>query len=70
VDTLENIATAFAGNVTAIIGAPPGGTLSGSVTVAAVSGVATFSSLGIKAGSGYTLVVSSPGLVGATCGPF
>jgi hypothetical protein len=70
VDTLNNTAPAFAGKVTATIVTPPGGTLSGSVTVTAVSGVATFSNLGIPAGSGYTLIVSSPGLVGATCGPF
>ena len=35
---------------------PGGGTLSGTTTVAAVAGVATFSNLSInKAGTGYTL---------------
>jgi hypothetical protein len=69
-DAYGNTATTFAGNVTATIGAPPGGSLSGTVTVTAVAGVAVFSDLAITAGSGYTLIVSSPGLIGATCGPF
>ncbi|PYO97986.1 MAG: hypothetical protein DMD61_11110, partial [Gemmatimonadetes bacterium] len=57
----------FTGNVTLAIGTNPGsGTLSGTSTVAAVGGVATFSNLSIdKAGSGYTLDATSNGLAGA-----
>ena len=48
-----------------------GGTLSGTASVAAVSGVATFSNLSIdNAGVGYTLVATSTGLSGATSSPF
>src|SRR5207237_544647 len=48
-----------------------GGTLSGTTTVAAVGGLATFSSLSItKAGTGYTLTASSTGLTSATSSAF
>ena len=48
-----------------------GATLSGTSTVNAVNGVATFSSLSIdQAGSGYTLTVTSPGLTSATSASF
>ena len=62
----------FTGNVTIAISANPGGgTLSGTTTVAAVSGVATFSTLSInRTGSGYTLAASSGSLTGATSAPF
>jgi len=58
--------------VTISIGTNPGGgTLSGTLTVAAVAGVATFSDLSIdRVGNGYTLTVSSAGLTGATSDPF
>src|SRR5207249_8764663 len=50
---------------------PSGGTLAGTATVAAVSGVATFSGLSIdKAGTGYTLVASSSGLTDPTSTAF
>ena len=50
---------------------PAGGTLSGTTSVAAVSGVATFSSLSIdQLGTGYTLAASSSGLTGATSSGF
>src|SRR5207244_1006825 len=67
-DGQGNTATGFTGNVTVAIGAnPSGGTLAGTATVAAVSGVATFSGLSIdKAGTGYTLVASSSGLTDPT----
>ena len=70
-DGLGNTVTSFAGNVTATLGTDPtGATLSGTTTVGAVAGVATFSSLSInRAGSGYTIVVSAGGLT-TTCGPF
>ena len=50
---------------------PGGGTLSGTTTVAAVSGVATFANLSIdKAGSGYTLTAADDSLTGATSNTF
>src|SRR6266699_2531261 len=60
-DAQGNTATAFAGNVTvAIVSNPGGGTLSGTTTVAAVSGVATFAGLNInKTGAGYTLIAAA-----------
>jgi hypothetical protein len=71
-DSLGNRATQFTGNVTLAIGTnPAGGTLSGTVTVAAVSGVATFANLSInKAGIGYTLVATSGTLTAATSTAF
>jgi len=58
--------------VTVALGSNPGsGTLSGTTTVSAVNGVATFADLRISgAGAGYTLAVSSPGLAAATSTPF
>src|SRR6185437_13895068 len=50
---------------------PSGGTLSGTATVAAVNGVATFSGLSIdQVGSGYTLAATSAGLIGAASAAF
>src|SRR5207248_2155595 len=50
---------------------PGGGSLSGTTTVAAVNGVATFSNLSIdKAGAGYTLAASIGTLAGATSSAF
>src|SRR5204863_790460 len=71
-DAQGNTATAFSGNVTvAIVSNPGGGTLSGTTTVAAASGVATFSTLSInKAGAGYTLIAAASGLNGATSAGF
>ncbi len=62
----------FTGNVTIAIGTnPAGGTLSGTLTVAAVSGVATFSSYSIdKAATGYTLVASAAGYTSVTSSGF
>ena len=70
-DQFGNLTTSTA-NVTLAIGANPGsGTLSGTVTVAAVSGTATFSNLSInKTGTGYTLNASSGALTGATSNTF
>jgi alpha-tubulin suppressor-like RCC1 family protein len=51
--------------------APSGAALSGTVTVNAVDGVATFSGLSInRADPGYTLVASMTGLASTTSGPF
>src|SRR6266550_2163971 len=48
-----------------------GGTLSGTTSVNAVNGVATFSTLSINnAGNGYTLTASASGLTGATSTAF
>src|SRR5438309_1448584 len=48
-----------------------GGTLSGTATVSAVNGVATFANLSIdRAGTGYTLAVSAGGLTDATSTAF
>ena len=50
---------------------PGGGTLSGTTTVAAVNGVATFSNLSInKVGTGYTLTATSGALTSATSDAF
>src|SRR3989475_568008 len=71
-DGLGNTDPTFTGNVTVALGAnPSGGTLSGTASVVAVSGVATFSNLSInKAGSGYTLTAAATGPAGMTSTPF
>jgi hypothetical protein len=70
-DVLNNLTTSTA-NVTVAIGTnPSAGTLSGTTTVAAVNGTATFSDLSINnIGAGYTLTASSTGLAGATSNAF
>src|SRR5207302_642971 len=67
-DGLGNADPAFTGNVTVALGAnPSGGTLSGTATVAAGSGVATFPGLSIdKSGVGYTLTAAASGLAPGT----
>jgi hypothetical protein len=64
--------TTASNSITLAIGTnPSGGTLSGTTTVAAVNGVATFSGLSIdQVGSGYTLAATSAGLIGATSAAF
>lgn len=71
-DAQGNTATGFTGNVTLAIGTNPvNGTLSGSSSVPAAGGVATFSNLTIdKVGTGYTLNASATGPAGATSGTF
>ena len=71
-DAGGNTVTSSAATVTVAIGTNPGGgTLSGTVSQAASSGVATFSDLSInKTGTGYTLVASSTGLTSATSSTF
>jgi len=69
-DAGGNPITSFNGPVTIAIGHNGGilipGTLSGTTTVTAVNGVATFSNLSIdQLGNGYTLVVSAAGVTGA-----
>jgi hypothetical protein len=71
-DSQSNVVTAATNQVTIAIGTnPSSGTLSGTVQVNAVAGVATFSTLNInKAGTGYTLAASAAGLTGATSTAF
>ena len=71
-DAMDNLVPGFTGNVTVAIGTnPAGGTLSGTRTIAAVAGVATFSTLSIdKAGDGYTLAATAPGLASRTSAGF
>jgi hypothetical protein len=72
-DQFGNRVTSATHNITLAIGANPGGgTLSGSTTIAAVAGVATFSNLSInQVGTGYTLTASAtPALTGATSSAF
>ena len=71
-DSNGNVVTTDTSNVTVAIGTnPASGTLSGTKTVAASSGVATFAGLSIdKAGSGYTLVATDGSLTSATSSPF
>jgi hypothetical protein len=74
-DADGNRVTSFNGPVTIAIGRNGGmimaGRLSGTVTVPAVDGVATFSNLSIdQLGNGYTLTVSAAGVTGATSASF
>ena len=75
-DAFGNTATGFTDNVLIAIGNDASGilgpaTLGGTLTVAAVSGVATFGDLTInKTGIGYTLVVSAGGVSGDTSNGF
>ena len=75
VDEQGNTVTSFSGSVTIAIGHNGGlllpGNLSGTKTVTAVNGVATFSDLSIdQLGNGYTLTVSGTSLIGAESAPF
>src|SRR5205814_1988537 len=62
-DARGNTASGVKGNITVAIGTNPStGTLSGTKTVAAVAGVATFPGLSIdKVGTGYTLTATGAG---------
>src|SRR5439155_4195079 len=66
------VTTATSDAVTTGLGANPGGgTLSGTLTVTAQNGLASFSSLSINtAGTGYTLAATSGSLAGGTSGTF
>ena len=67
-DANSNVVTSDNSNVTVAIGTNPGGgTLGGTLTVAAVNGVATFDNLSInKPGTGYTLTAADGSLSRAT----
>ncbi len=71
-DAFGNTVTTAMDAVTVAIGTNPGGgTLSGTKTVSAVGGIATFANLSIDLpGSGYTLEATSGTLTGATSSPF
>src|SRR5207244_1134671 len=71
-DQFANTDTAYAGAVTVAIAANPGGgTLTGTTTVPAAHGVATFSTLSIdKIGTGYQLGASATSLAGAISAAF
>jgi YVTN family beta-propeller protein len=71
-DAQGNTATSFSGTVTVAIGTNPGsGSLSGTASLAAVGGVATFPGLSIdRTGTGYTLTASATGVSQATSAPF
>jgi len=63
-DAFQNVVTSFTGNMLIAISTnPSGGTLSGTTTVPAVAGVATFATLSIdKPGVGYKLSTTIPSL--------
>ncbi|HEX4525926.1 MAG TPA: invasin domain 3-containing protein, partial [Gaiellaceae bacterium] len=71
-DAFGNTVTSSAATITMAIGTnPSGGSLSGTTSTAASSGVASFANLSIgKGGTGYTLAASSTGLTGATSSSF
>ncbi len=71
-DSVGTTDTTFRGTITVDIGTNPGaGTLSGTRSVAAVNGVATFSNLSInQPGNGYTLQATAVGLTPGTSAPF
>ncbi len=71
-DQFDNVVTPSSAAVSVAIGTNPGsGTLSGTFTVNAVNGIATFSDLSIdKVGAGYTLSASSSGLTPSTSDSF
>jgi hypothetical protein len=68
VDRDGAVVSSFNGTITlALASAPSGATLSGDRSATALSGVATFPGLSLnKAGSGYTLLASSSGMIDAT----
>jgi hypothetical protein len=71
-DAYGNPATSFTGAVSMALGDnPSAATLSGTLTVSASSGVATFLDLRLdQPGAGYTLVASTPGFPDARSTPF
>jgi alpha-tubulin suppressor-like RCC1 family protein len=71
-DAFGSTVTAATNAVTIALGENPGeGALSGTLTVSATQGVATFTNLRIdRPGSGYTLVANAAGLGGATSALF
>ena len=72
VDAGGNTATDFAGGIAVALGEnPTGAVLGGTLTVAAVDGVATFGNLTIdRAGNGYVLRFTSTGVASVNSTPF
>jgi hypothetical protein len=68
-DASDQVVTESGASVTLTI-APSGPTLGGTVTVAAVNGIATFNDLTVDAVGTYTLGATSIGLTGATSAAF
>lgn len=71
-DAVGNTATTFGGSISIAIGTnPAGGVLSGTTTIDAVAGVASFADLSIaQPGNGYRLVATASGVGGDTSAPF
>jgi hypothetical protein len=71
-DSFGNPVTSSTASITVALGANPvGGTLAGTTSKSAASGVASFTDLTLnRAGAGYTLTAAAPGLAGATSAPF
>jgi hypothetical protein len=73
-DASENLVTTATDTITIAIGNDPSAgvaLLSGTLSVAAVSGVATFNDLSVDTGgTGYTLAASASGLTSTTSNPF
>jgi autotransporter-associated beta strand protein len=71
-DNQGNVVSSDTSTVSVALGANPGsGALSGTASLAAVNGVATFSTLSInRTGSGYTLTAADGTLTGATSSSF
>ncbi|MFN0071279.1 MAG: hypothetical protein ACKVVP_07290, partial [Chloroflexota bacterium] len=73
-DANNNTVTAFTGPITLSLKTgtgTPGATLNGTATTNAINGVATFSGLSIdKAGTGYVLTASAPGVTAIPSTPF
>ena len=71
-DAGGNLVTTAANAITLALGTNPGeGTIAGTLTVTAVAGEASFRDISIdKAGIGYTLMASGPGLTSATSAGF
>lgn len=71
-DASGHVATGFTGPVTVAIGSnPTGAVLSGTTSVAAVNGMATFANLRINsAGTGFTLKAAASGFASAVSAPF
>ena len=70
-DTAGTVDTSFNGSVTLALGGNVyGASLGGSLTVTAVSGVATFSGVTLEQGGTFTLSITSPGLAPTTTNSF
>lgn len=71
-DAFGSVVPSNATAITLALGSNPGGsTLSGFLTLNTVNGVASFTGLSLNfAGTGYTLIASTPGLPGLASNPF